>query len=259
MARAVNWSSQWLPRGWLDALRQLAVFGIAYYAYRLVRGLVDGQVAAAFSHARDVISLERGLHLFFEPHVQDWAVRSGWVIKVADFMYVNSQFVVTTSFIVWLYLARNGSFYYVRNMFAIAMLLALVGYVLFPTAPPRYLPEWGFQDSVSDFVGDAAAGSATMLYNPFAAVPSMHVAFALMVGIPCVTLVRSRVLKIFWATYPLIITFVVISTANHFWFDAATGALVAGISAITAHAALARWRPEAWSFRGERFATGASS
>lgn len=249
MARALKWTRFWFPQGWLDALRQLLIFGAAYYAYRMVRGIVDGQAAAAFSHARDVISLERGLHLFFEPHVQEFAQRTGWLIKVADFMYVNSQFIVTTSFIVWLYVARNRSFYYVRNMFAIAMGLALVGYILFPTAPPRYMPEWGFQDTVSDFVGDAAADSATVLYNPFAAVPSMHVAFALMVGIPCVRLVRWRVLKLFWAVYPVVITFVVISTANHFWFDALAGALVAGVSAVTAHAALARWRPEAWSFR----------
>ncbi|MBX5468442.1 MAG: phosphatase PAP2 family protein [Thermoleophilaceae bacterium] len=249
MARALRWSRHWLPNGWGDALRQLLVFGIAYYAYRLVRGFVDGQVVTAFAHAREVISIERALHLFFEPAVQDWAQRTGWLIKVANFMYVNSQFVVTTTFIVWLYLARNRSFYYVRNMFAIAMGLALVGYIVFPTAPPRFMPEWGFEDTVSDFVGDAAASSATVLYNPFAAVPSMHVAFALMVGIPCAVLVRSRVLKALWALYPLIITFVVISTANHFWFDAAVGGLVAAVSAVTAHLALARIRPEAWSFR----------
>ncbi|MFL5826897.1 MAG: phosphatase PAP2 family protein [Thermoleophilaceae bacterium] len=247
--RVLDLSRQWLPQGWLDALRQLLVFGAAYYAYRLVRGIVDGQVTSAFAHARDVIAIERGMHLFFEARVQDWVDRVGWLEDAADFMYVNSQFMVTTTFIVWLYLARNSSFYYVRNMFAVAMVLALVGYIVFPTAPPRYMPEWGFHDSVTDFVGDGAANSAAALYNPFAAVPSMHVAFALMVGIPCAVLVRSRVLKVLWCFYPVLITFVVIATANHFWFDAVTGALVAGIAAATAHAALARARPDAWSFR----------
>ena len=76
-----------------------------------------------------------------------------WILTAANWMYVNSHFVVTTTFLVWLYIARNHAFYYVRNMFMVAMGLALVGYVMFPTAPPRFLPEWGFTDTVAAFVG----------------------------------------------------------------------------------------------------------
>ena len=108
----------------------------------------------------------------------------------ANWMYVNSHFVVTTTFLIWLYIARNHAYYYVRNMFMIAMGLALVGYMAYPTAPPRYLPEWGFTDTVAAFVGEAAEQSANVLYNPFAAVPSMHVAFALMIAIPAIKLVK---------------------------------------------------------------------
>ena len=99
-------------------------------------------------------------------------------------MYVNSHFVVTTTFLIWLYIARNYAFYYVRNMFMVAMALALAGYLVYPTAPPRFLPEWGFTDTVANFVGEGASNSASALYNPFAAVPSMHVAFALMIAVP---------------------------------------------------------------------------
>ena len=74
--------------------------------------------------------------------------RSGSV-DAANFMYVNSHFVITTTFLIWLYIFRNPSFYYVRNMFMIAMFLALVGYVAYPTAPPRFMPEWGFTDTVA--------------------------------------------------------------------------------------------------------------
>ncbi len=131
-------------------------------------------------------------------------------------MYVNSHFVVTTTFLIWLYLARNHAYYFVRNMFMVAMGLALVGYTVFPTAPPRFLPEWGFTDTVANFVGEAAENSANVLYNPFAAVPSMHVAFALMIAVPAFMLVRNRVLKALWAVYPLVVTFVVMVTANHY-------------------------------------------
>ena len=249
MTRAWYWSSRWLPQGWLDALRQLALFAAAYYGYRLVRGFVDGEVALSFEHARELVGLERELGLFFEPALQSWALDVGWVADAANWMYVNSHFTVTTTFLIWLYLARNRAFYFVRNMFMIAMGLALVGYMIYPTAPPRLLPEWGFTDTVASFLGPEGSSSASVLYNPYAAVPSMHVAFALMIGIPAVQLVRHRVLKVLWGIYPALVTFVVIVTANHFWMDVALGAMVAGVSAATASAALARARPEVWSWR----------
>ncbi|MGI8944798.1 MAG: phosphatase PAP2 family protein [Thermoleophilaceae bacterium] len=250
--RAWQVSSRWLPHGWTDALRQLALFAGAYYIYRLVRGIVDGQAALAFENARTLVDVERTLGLFFEPGLQAWAQSQAWIVTVANWMYVNSHFIITTTFLVWLYLARNHAFYYVRNMFMIAMGLALVGYLAFPTAPPRYMPEWGFNDTVASFVGEAAEQSANVLYNPFAAVPSMHVAFALMIAIPAIKLVRSRALKLVWSVYPVIVTFVVMITANHFWLDVALGALVAAISAWAASHALARARPEAWAWRTRR-------
>jgi hypothetical protein len=230
-------------------VRQLFLFAAAYYLYRLVRGAVDGQVTTAFEHARDVIDVERGAHLFFEPVVQSWAESSGFLIHLADILYVNAHFLITLAFLLWLYFTRNTNFYFVRNMFLVSMGLALVGYMVFPTAPPRFLSEWGFQDAVGDWVGHGAAQTAGVLYNPYAAMPSMHVAFALMIGITGVRLVKHRPLKIFWALYPLLITWVVIVTANHFWLDAAAGAVVAALAAYTS-AALAKARPHAWAFAG---------
>jgi len=248
-----NMTQRWLPQGWLDALRQLLLFAGAYYAYRLVRGLVDGQAALAFENARTLVDVERGMGLFFEPGLQSWAqTNTQWLVDAANFMYVNSHFVITTTFLIWLYIFRNHSFYYVRNMFMIAMFLALVGYVAYPTAPPRFMPEWGFSDTVASFVGQSAEQSANVLYNPFAAVPSMHVAFALMIGIPASQIVQHRVFKVLWLVYPAVVTFVVVVTANHFWLDAALGALVAGLSASAASFALARARPEAWSWHAGR-------
>ena len=249
MARAWYWSGRWLPQGWLDALRQLALFAGVYYAYRLVRGIVSSESIVAFAHARGIISFERKLHLFFEPGLQHWALTQPWLIDISNWFYVNSQFIITTGFLIWLYLARNESFYFVRNMFMVAMGLALVGYMVFPTAPPRMLPEWGFTDTVANYVGQGATNTASVLYNPFAAIPSMHVAFALMIGIPASRLMTNRVLKVLWALYPLWITLAVIITANHFWLDAALGAVVAAVSAYTANATLGRARPEAWSWQ----------
>lgn len=237
-----------MPRGPLDLARQWLLFGGAYYLYRLVRGLVDGHPNTAFQHARDIIYFERGLHLFIEPGIQSWAIAHPVFIQMADWMYVNSHFLVTTTFLVWLYTARNQSYYFVRNMFLVAMVFALIGYAVFPAAPPRFLPEWGFQDTVADLFGKAA-DSASMLYNPYAAMPSMHVAFALMVAVPAIRLMKRRWAKVLWGFYPLLVTFVVISTGNHFWLDAAVGSIVAGVSAMLASTAFARFRPDAWSWR----------
>ena len=242
-------SGRWLPNGWLDAIRQLALFAGAYYLYRIVRGFVDGQAGLAFENARTLVDFERSLGLFFEPGLQAWAQSEQWIVTAANWMYVNSHFVVTTTFLIWLYIARNHAFYYVRNMFMVAMGFALAGYLAYPTAPPRFMPEWGFTDSVASFVGESADNSANVLYNPFAAVPSMHVAFALMIAIPAFFLVRNRVLKGVWAVYPAVVTFVVVVTANHFWMDALLGAMVAAASASAASYGFARARPEAWGWR----------
>ena len=248
LARVWRLSGRWLPNGWLDAIRQLALFAGAYYLYRIVRGIVDGQAGLAFENARTLVDAERALGLFFEPGLQAWAEGQEWLLTFSSWMYVNSHFVITTTFLIWLYIARNHAFYFVRNMFMVGMGLALVGYMAYPTAPPRFLPEWGFSDSVAGFVGEQAAQSANVLYNPFAAVPSMHVAFALMIAIPALMLVRHRAVKALWAIYPAVVTFVVVVTGNHFWLDAALGALVAGLSAYAAYAAFARARPDAWAW-----------
>ena len=249
MIRARGFTARALPRV-ADALLQLGLWIGAYYAYRLVRGLMDGQTAVAFQHARDIVQFERGAHLFFEPGLQHWVSNHlSWFIDVTSWCYVNMHLIGTTSFMLWLYFTRRESFPFVRNMFMIAMGLALVGYMVFPTAPPRYLPEWGFTDSVSNWVGTETANTASVLYNPYAAVPSMHVAFALMIAIPAIRLVKHRALKLLWGVYPLVVTYVVVVTGNHFWLDAALGVLVAAVSAYAAYAALARARPEAWAWR----------
>ena len=239
-----------LPHGWLDALRQVSLFALAYVAYRLARGLAEGHAGAAFAHARDLISLERGMHLFVEPSIQTWASGSHAVMVVSSWIYVNAQTSVTVAALVYLYLRHNRNFYFVRNMFMIAMAIALVGYIVFPTAPPRFFPEWGFIDTVSDLTGmhvNHSSGSMSAMVNMYAAVPSMHVAFALMTGWTLARLVKPRIVRVLWVLYPFMMVFVIVVTANHFIFDAFLGALTAGMSAYGA-GWLARARPNAWRF-----------
>jgi hypothetical protein len=250
VARARVLQARVLPHGWLDALRQVSLFVAAYFAYRLVRGLADGDANVAFAHARDLISLERTLHLFVEPSIQAWASGSHFVMGLASWLYVNAQGSVTITALVYLYMRHNRNFYFVRNMFMIAMAIALVGYTVFPTAPPRFMPEWGFIDTVSDFTPvnvSHTSASMSSLFNPYAAVPSMHVAFSMMIAWPLARLARLQVVRAMWLLYPFVITFVIVVTANHFILDALLGALTAGASAYGANW-LARARPTVWRF-----------
>ena len=239
-----------LPQGWIDVLRQVALFGAAYLAYRLVRGLVEGDANAAFAHAYELISLERTLHLFVEPSVQAWASGSHALMDFSSWLYVNAQTTVTVSALIYLYLRHNRNFYFVRNMFMIAMAIALVGYAVYPTAPPRLMPEWGFTDSISQFLGTAHFddGPAKAFLNFYAAVPSMHVCFALLIGWPMSRLVKRWPAKLAWRMYPVWITFVVVATGNHYLTDVFLGAVTAGTASLLAGKLLARARPDAWAF-----------
>jgi hypothetical protein len=253
-ARARVLQARVLPQGWPDLVRQVSLFVSAFLVYDLVRGLVEGRATAAFQNARELISVERTLHLFVEPSVQAWASGSHFMMVLASWLYVNAQTSITLAALIYLYVRHNRNFYFVRNMLMIAMPIALVSYAVFPTAPPRLLPEWGFIDTVSDVTQIGSSGSMTSLFtNPLAAVPSMHVAFALMIGWTLARLARHSLARVLWLVYPFVIAFVIVITANHFILDALLGALTAAVAAGGARW-LARARPAVWRFEAVRSA-----
>lgn len=239
-----------LPRGWTDVIRQVLLFACAYILYQVVRGLIDGNdVAKASWNATKIINLERTLHVFVEPSIQAWALNKHWLIDIADWIYLNAHYFVTLGALAFIYLRRNDSFYFVRNMFMIAMAIALVGYAVYPTAPPRLMPEWGFTDSIAQFTGiTVEKGASSEFFNLYAAIPSMHVCFALMIGWPMARFMDHWLARLAWRLYPLLITFVVVATGNHYLTDVVLGALTAGASALLADRLLARARPDAWTF-----------
>jgi membrane-associated phospholipid phosphatase len=239
----------WLPKGGSDAIAQLGIFVLADLLYETVRGVAESNEAVPFQNARSIVSTEKSLHFFVEQSIQSWAMGHRFIIDFANFMYVNSHFVITTSALVWLYLRHNERFYFVRNMFVCAMGFALVGYLLVPTAPPRFFPELGFVDTISYYVNvKHDSGFVTLFFNPYAAVPSMHVAFALLISVPAILIVRRKAFKVLWALYPLVVALVVVVTGNHWIMDAIAGAAVAAASALVSVRVLSRLRPAAWSW-----------
>jgi PAP2 superfamily len=255
MPAAKQWiEAKLLPRGWMDLLRQGGVFLVAFLCYDVVRGLVHsgGETYKPFGDATKIIDFERALHIFVEPNIVSWAQRSHWLINALAWSYINTQFAITVATMAFIYVRFNDSFYFVRNMFLVAMGVALVGYWVFPTAPPRLMREWGFTDPVSTLMSGSGGyldyGMAGHVTNDYAAVPSMHVCFAVMIAWPMARLVIRRWAKVIWGLYPVLVTFIVVATANHFFVDVALGLMTAGVAAGIAHRPLAAARPDVWTF-----------
>src|SRR5687767_12226570 len=109
---------RWLPHGPVDAFRQVLLFYLAYYAYSVVRGIADDPTAAsaAFDNARGIISLEQTLGFFVEPSIQAWVSGSSFFVDGASWLYLNAQTSITLGALFFIYMWRNPSFYFVRNM-----------------------------------------------------------------------------------------------------------------------------------------------
>jgi hypothetical protein len=221
------------PRGWTDFLFQLSLwlgFGIVY---QVARGLADQNAVEAFQNGRLVIDAERALHSLFELDLQRVVLEGGGAALAAvNTTYWLAQFPVLGLALLWIYFRRNESFIAVRNWVFAANLIALVGYVLMPTAPPRMFPEVGFVDTLASAASlNHGSGLVELASNPYAAMPSVHAADALIIGFALATLVSSRWLSVLWTLWPSWVWFSVMATGNHFWLDVAAGigvALLAG-------------------------------
>ncbi|HEY0389381.1 MAG TPA: phosphatase PAP2 family protein [Gaiellales bacterium] len=240
--RPVALSRRILPRGWAHLAIQLALFAVLDLVYETTRMLAVGDRGVAIGHAHDIVSAERTLGIFHELSVQHFAARHDLVQSIANWMYFNCQFTISFGFLLWVYLRRNDAYPIVRNVFLAANAIGLVCYALYPAAPPRMLGGLGFVDTLNQTSVNHNSGLIASLANPYAAMPSLHTAYALTVGVSAVLLVRNPVLRVAWAFYPALVVFSIVATANHFFLDAAGGASVAAVAALSVVAARRRSR-----------------
>jgi membrane-associated phospholipid phosphatase len=240
--------SRQLPRGWLDLFRQLLIWFGFVFAYQIARGIADQNDAAAFSNARGIVDFERRATGLWELSLQSWAESSHSIAVSMQWTYWLSQFAVVGLALLWVYLRRHDSFTRFRNVLMLANVIGLFGYVLLPTAPPRMLPEFGFVDTLAA-LGTPNHGSSfiQLASNPYAAMPSLHSADAMIVGIALAVLVRSPILKLLWLAWPVWVWISVMATGNHFWLD-----ILAGVAVAAVAAAIIYWR-ETWSFVSPAF------
>ena len=217
-----------LPRGWGDLAKQLAIWFGFLFAYQAARGIADRNPPKAFDNGLKVIGFERHMHGLIELSFQRFVDSSQFLMNLASWTYWNSEFTVVALALLWVYLRRHEAFTRFRNAILLANVIGLVGYVLLPTAPPRMFPDFGFDDTLSQFASlNHGSGLVNFVANPYAAMPSLHAADALIVGIVLATVVRRPVWKALWLLWPLWVWFAVMATGNHFWLDVLAGVFVA--------------------------------
>jgi membrane-associated phospholipid phosphatase len=234
MTAAASASRRFLPRGWGDLGRQLVIWFGFLLAYQVARGIADRDPARAFENALTVIDLEHDANALFETTLQGFVHSSTFLMTLASWTYWLSQFTVVGLALLWIYLFRNDAFTRVRNFVLLANVIGLLGYVFMPTAPPRMFPDFGFVDTLASYASlNHGSGLIQLASNPYAAMPSLHAADALIVGLSLAVLTRRWILKAVWLAWPAWVSFCVMATGNHFWLD-----IVAGVAVVCLAAAI---------------------
>ena len=205
---------------------ELGALAGLYVLYELCRGAGSASLSLARAHTADVVSLERGLHLFHERGVQDWAQGLPILPVALGLAYMTMHLAMTALAMRWVYRTRRDAFPVVRTTLVVATAMSLAIYVLYPAAPPR-LAGIGFSDTVSARTHlNLSSNLLGSFYDPLAAVPSLHFGYALLVGAAIASLARRRWARLAGALYPAFMLFDIVATGNHFLFDAVAGGTV---------------------------------
>ena len=213
-----------LGSGWR---RQLTLFGGAYVVYNLARWIFAGDLAPAREHARWIVELERDTGVAVEGSVQQ-ALDSEAASWVLSNVYLAAQFVVVPGALIWLYRRSPDVYRSLRNTLLATWLIAVPIFAVFPVAPPR-LADMGIVDTVSEQAGVELTGRSTIFYNQLAAVPSLHVGFAVAVGVALAVVLRWRWAKALALLWGPLVSLSVVATGNHYFFDIAAGLAVTAL------------------------------
>ncbi|MFJ3214985.1 phosphatase PAP2 family protein [Kitasatospora sp. NPDC086801] len=230
------------PKIWFE----LALIGISYWIYSIIRNAVPEQASIAQKHARWIWDLEQSLGIAVERSINHAVDSVGWLITGMNYYYATLHFVVTIGVLVWLYRRHPGRYVAARTVLFATTAIALVGFFFFPLAPPRLMTDGGFIDTVKvhGTWGSMASGPAAHVSNQYAAMPSMHIGWSMWCGLAIFFLARRTWVRVLGLLYPLATLTVIVSTANHFWMDAVGGELCLAVGFLTA-----RWLYHSWVFQ----------
>ncbi|MET9436984.1 phosphatase PAP2 family protein [Streptomyces sp. NPDC006551] len=209
------------PRIWFEIL----LIAVSYWTYSLIRNAVPEQKAQALRNADWIWQAEQSLGLAFEQTVNHAVNSVTWLIVSMNYYYATLHFVVTIGVLVWLYRWQPGRYAGFRTVLFATTGVALVGYYLYPLAPPRLMNGQSFIDTVlvHHTWGSMASGNLKHMSNQYAAMPSMHIGWSLWCGLTIFALAKAPWARILGLLYPTVTLVVIVATANHFWLDAVGG------------------------------------
>ncbi|ALV32219.1 phosphatase PAP2 family protein [Streptomyces sp. CdTB01] len=216
-------------------VRELLLVAGLFLVYKLGRQLATGHTGEAIHNAHRVWDLERAVRLPGEGSVQSALLHGDALVHVANTYYATVHFPATVAFLVWLYLRRPAHYVWARRVLATVTSAALVLPFVFPLAPPRMLAGTGLIDTARVY-GPSVYGppSSDHLSNQFAAMPSLHFGWALMVAVGLIAATRSR-WRWLWLLHPLVTLLVIVGTANHYWLDAIVATAMLGTALALIH------------------------
>lgn len=220
------------PRWWLEIVM---IYGI-YLIYSLIRNGVHNVEATAFANGENILAVEDRLGLAWERGLNTFLDNTPSVAAVSAVIYASLHFIVTPGTLVWLYVSHRREYRFTSTVLVITTCLALIGFYAMPTAPPRMFPQEGFVDIMAKtgswgWWPESGAPASDTFSNQFAAMPSLHCAWALFCGVVIVLLTRRNIVRILGALYPAVTFFVVMGTGNHYLLDIVGGlvTLAAGL------------------------------
>lgn len=214
-------------------LRELLLVAGLFTVYKAGRMLSTGRTDEAFRNAARIWDAERALHLPGEGAIQGLLLHGDTLIRTANSYYAGVHFPATALFLVWLYVRRPGHYLWTRRVLAVLTGAALALHLAFPLAPPRMLHAAGLVDTAQVYGPTVyrAAPATDTLANQFAAMPSLHFGWALMLALGMIAATRSR-WRYLWLLHPLVTLLVVVGTANHYWLDAIVAAALLGAALL---------------------------
>lgn len=207
--------------------REVGTVSLAIFLYFFVRGLMNSSDALADAHARLLVDLERRLGIFHEPAAQAWMLGHDWLVWVANAVYMYGHWPVLITTMIWLIWKRPAQFPTYRTALLVSGAVGLAVFVTFPMAPPRFLPDLGFVDTVTLHTNAYRVLQPPALTNQYASMPSLHVGWNLLMGIAIFRTTDRWFWRVFAVLMPLAMYLATILTANHFFLDGIVGSVVA--------------------------------
>jgi hypothetical protein len=208
-------------------LREVGIIGLAAYIYFFVRGLIHAREAEAVDNANWLVSQEKWLGIFHEQALQEKILGHQWLVDIFNSIYIYGHWPVVVGTLTWLFLRHREVFPVFRTAMVASGLMGFFFFFLFPMAPPRFLADYGFIDTVTLHSEAYRVLQPPSLTNQFAAMPSLHVGWNLLMGVAIVTYSSGRFWKIFGVIMPLAMYLATILTANHYFLDGVVGTALA--------------------------------